>query len=133
MPMDLHQVIATMNTNAHDRLSEVLAAMANQAQAKRFLQNIGLHPTKIGQVDEDYVSWQLAKDSEESDVVNKISEALGRTGKKVAKDYGPPIKRITKTIRWLWDVPGKGAIVFYPHSYKVGFMNRIEDEPKDAE
>lgn len=111
------------------RLFEVLGAMANQAQAKRFLQNIGLHPTKVATVEDNYVSFSLARDTKEQDVVNCMSEALGRTGKKAAKDYGPPIHRITKTLRWVWEVPGKGVIVFYPHSYKIAFMNRIEDDP----
>jgi uncharacterized protein YdbL (DUF1318 family) len=123
------QILRGVGVTASQRANVVLAAIANQAQAKRFLIDIGLHPTKIGQSDDNYVSWSIAKDSEEQDVVNKISEALGRSGKKVAKDYGPPIKRITKTIRWLWEVPGKGVMVFYPHSYKVGFMNKIEDDP----
>jgi len=121
------QVVAKMNVTT--RLYEVLGALANQAQAKRFLQNIGLHPTKLGLSEDNYVSFVLSRDSKEQDVVNTISEALGRSGKKVAKDYGPPVKRITKTLRWLWEVPGKGAIVFYPSTFKVGFMNKIEDDP----
>lgn len=127
--MSLDQVLAKMNENIEARLTEVLGALANQAQAKRFLQNIGLHPTKVGMSEDNYVSFTLSRDSKEQDVVNLISEALGRSGKKAAKDFGPPIKRITKTIRWLWEVPGKGAVVFYPNTYKVGFMNSIDDDP----
>lgn len=129
MKQEIDLITWGVEVTATTRLFEVLGAMANQAQAKRFLQNIGLHPTKIWRSEDNYVCFMIAKDSEEKEVVDCISEALGRSGTKVAKDYGPPIHRITKTIRWLWQVPGKGAIVFYPHSYKVAFMNRVEDDP----
>ena len=119
-----------MKTEASARL-EVVSSMANQAQAKRFLQAIGLHPTAVGQVDDNYISFKIAKDHQEEDVVNLISEGLTRPGRKVAKDYGPPIKRITKTIRWVWEVPGKGAMVFYPNTCKVGFMNSLDDDKGD--
>lgn len=117
-----------LQINAMARLSEVLGSMANQAQAKRFLQNVGLHPTGIGKNEENYISYRIAPDHDEDDVVNLINGALGYPGVKASRDYGPPIKRITKTLRWVWEVPRKGCIVFYPHTMKVAFMNSVEDD-----
>lgn len=106
------------------RLS-VVAAMANQAQAKRFLQGIGLIPTAVGQVDNNYISYRI-KDPGESKTANIITNALGQAGTKRTKDFGPPIHKITKTLEWVWEVPGKGAIVYYPEIHKVAFMNKLE-------
>ena len=106
--------------------------MANQSQAKRFLQSIGLHPTSIGQNDDNYVSFKLSRDSQESDVVNAISEALKRSGTKRTRDYGPQIHRMNVTLQWVWDVPSKGVIVFYPYTMKVGFANKVDDIPMDV-
>lgn len=107
------------------RLKEV-ATLANQAQAKRFLQGIGLQPTSLGQVDDNYISYRV-KDAGESKTVNILNNALGVSGTKRTKDFGPPIRRVTKTIQWVWEVPTKGVIVYYPSTSKVAFMNRIED------
>jgi hypothetical protein len=108
------------------RLREV-AAMANQAQAKRFLQGIGLQPTSVGMVEENYISYKI-KDPGESKTVNIITQALGVAGVKQAKDYGPVVNRVTKTIQWIWRVPSRGVIKYFPSTHKVAFMNQELDD-----
>lgn len=123
-----------MKTQALARLQEVRAA-ANKSQAKRFLQSLGLHPTSVAKDFDDYVSFNLAKDMSENEIANLISEGLKTSPIKRTRDTGLPglqIMRKTKTLEWMWNVPGKGTIVFYPLLNRVGFADKPESIPMDG-
>jgi len=115
-----------MNKATTQGLKEVRAAIANQAQAKRFLQTIGLHPTSVSRNEDDYVSFNLARDVREDEIVTMIGNAVSRAPVKRVKDFGPAGHKITKTLEWMWTISGKGVIVFYPALMRVGFANRPE-------
>lgn len=105
-------------------LHKEVSAFADIGMVKTFLLAIGITPKTIAKDEEDYVSVQLKPDMGESEIVKLLTTHLKAAAKRVGKNMGPQWAQKNLTIQWMWDVPGKGQVVYYPSTNKIGFSNQ---------